>query len=79
MQCRYSIATMIDTEGSEVHTSESDQPLRAEVGDQLTFTVRKPPYPEGYFGVSYDAFIYDIKVFPQPLNSGFYLVMSIGA
>eukprot|EP00210_Caulerpa_lentillifera_P005663 g5416.t1 len=66
----YSIAIMLDTEGSEVHTSEFDKPLKAEVGDMLTFTVRKPPYPDGYFGVSYDAFIYDIKVGDQIIVDG---------
>lgn len=34
-------------------------------GDEFVFTVRKPPYPDGVFGVSYDAFIYDVKVRPS--------------
>jgi hypothetical protein len=29
--CRFSVAIMVDTEGSEVHTSELDTPLKAEV------------------------------------------------
>ena len=29
--CRYSVAIMLDTEGSEVHTSELKQPVKAEV------------------------------------------------
>jgi hypothetical protein len=30
--CRYSIAIMVDTEGSEVHTGELAQPIKTEVG-----------------------------------------------
>ena len=29
---RYSVAIMVDTEGSEVHTNELEQPIKAEVG-----------------------------------------------
>ena len=29
--CRYSVAIMLDTEGSEVHTNELEQPIKAEV------------------------------------------------
>ena len=29
--CRFSVAIMMDTEGSEVHTSELEQPMKAEV------------------------------------------------
>ena len=29
---RFSVAIMLDTEGSEVHTSALDQPIKAEVG-----------------------------------------------
>ena len=29
--CRYSVAIMVDTEGSEVHTNELEQPIKAEV------------------------------------------------
>ena len=28
---RYSVAIMVDTEGSEVHTNELEQPIKAEV------------------------------------------------
>ncbi len=30
-ECRYSVAIMVDTEGSEVHLQEIDQPLKVEV------------------------------------------------
>ena len=29
--CRYSVAIMVDTEGSEVHLQEIDQPVKVEV------------------------------------------------
>lgn len=29
--CRFSVAIMLDTEGSEVHTSPVEQPFKAEV------------------------------------------------
>ena len=29
--CRYSVAIMVDTEGSEVHTNELKEPIKAEV------------------------------------------------
>lgn len=29
---RYSVAIMVDTEGSEVHTNELKEPIKAEVG-----------------------------------------------
>ena len=31
LMCRFSVAIMMDTEGSEVHTSELEQPMKAEV------------------------------------------------
>ncbi|CAD7697063.1 unnamed protein product [Ostreobium quekettii] len=61
---------MLDTEGSEVHISAVAKPMRAEEGDEFTFTVRKPPYPDGVFGVSYDAFIYDVEVGDEVVVDG---------
>ena len=29
--CRYSVAIMMDTEGSEIHTQELQQPIKADV------------------------------------------------
>lgn len=53
---------MMDTEGSEVHLSEFKNPKRIEEGEEIILTVRKSPYAEGIYGVSYDAFIYDIEI-----------------
>ncbi len=35
LACRFSVAIMMDTEGSEVHTSELEQPMKAEVWSLL--------------------------------------------
>lgn len=35
--CRFSVAIMMDTEGSEVHTSQLDQPMKAEVWSVLQY------------------------------------------
>lgn len=32
--CRFTVAIMVDTEGSEVHTSELEHPIKAEVGQR---------------------------------------------
>ncbi|CAK0751017.1 hypothetical protein CVIRNUC_002035 [Coccomyxa viridis] len=58
----FSVAIMMDTEGSEVHTSQLDQPMKAEVGDEMTLTIRDPNNIEGpAIGVSYDAFVDDVS------------------
>lgn len=58
----FSVAVMMDTEGSEVHTMSLPSPLKAESGDELTFTVRDPAScSANTIGVSYDSFIEDIQ------------------
>ncbi len=60
----YSVAIMVDTEGSEVHINELEQPLKAEEGDEVTFTIRDAAAVDGakVLGVSYEAFIDDVQV-----------------
>ncbi|CAL8462457.1 g1990 [Coccomyxa elongata] len=59
----FSVAIMLDTEGSEVHTSELEHPLKAEVGEEFVLTIRDPKTVEGSaIGVSYDAFVDDVQV-----------------
>ncbi|KAK9817658.1 hypothetical protein WJX72_000267 [[Myrmecia] bisecta] len=59
----YSVAIMLDTEGSEVHLNEIPEPIKAEVGEEYVFTIRDPSVLEGNaIGVSYDAFIDDVQV-----------------
>jgi pyruvate kinase len=58
----YSVAIMVDTEGSEVHTSALDSPLKAGPGDEFTLTIRDPAAagPRA-IGVSYEAFVDDVQ------------------
>ncbi|KAK9806482.1 hypothetical protein WJX73_001862 [Symbiochloris irregularis] len=59
----FSVAIMLDTEGSEVHTSPVEQPIKAEVGQDYIFTIRQPEnVGPNAIGVSYDAFVDDIQV-----------------
>lgn len=60
----YSVAIMVDTEGSEVHINELEQPLKAEEGDEVTVTIRDALNKEGakVLGISYEAFIDDVQV-----------------
>lgn len=58
----FSVAIMVDTEGSEVHTSALDQPLKVEEGQDFIFTIRDPSsVGANALGVSYDAFVDDIQ------------------
>ena len=72
----YSVAIMVDTEGSEVHTGELQKPLKAEVGAEFTFTVRdvsrgsetesggggsEGAQDSRVIGVSYDGFVDDVE------------------
>ena len=61
----YSVAIMVDTEGSEVHTGELAKPLKAEVGEEFTFTVRDVSKGNDesskVIGVSYDGFVDDVE------------------
>ena len=65
----YSVAIMVDTEGSEVHTGELQKPLKAEVGAEFTFTVRDVSRgnengenaQNRVIGVSYDGFVDDVE------------------
>ncbi|KAL6782593.1 hypothetical protein ACKKBG_A07405 [Auxenochlorella protothecoides x Auxenochlorella symbiontica] len=61
----YSVAIMMDTQGSEVHIMEMAAPLKAETGQELVFTVRDPAASLGddaAIAVSYDAFAEDVQV-----------------
>ena len=59
----FSVGIMMDTEGSEVHTSAFDQPIKAEAGEEYVFTIRNPASVTGAaIGVSYDAFVDDVEV-----------------
>lgn len=59
----YSVAIMIDTEGSEVHTNELEEPIKAEKGQEYTFTVRDLASIKGpAFRVNYDGFVDDVEV-----------------
>lgn len=65
----YSVAIMVDTEGSEVHTGEVPKPLKAETGAEFTFTVRDVSKGNEtgenarskVIGVSYDGFVDDVE------------------
>ena len=65
----YSVAIMVDTEGSEVHTGELQKPLKAETGAEFTFTVRDVSKgnetgenaENKVIGVSYDGFVDDVE------------------
>lgn len=60
----YSVAIMMDTEGSEVHLNELKQPQKAEAGEEFVLTIRNPAVIEGKkgLGVSYEAFVDDVQV-----------------
>ncbi|KAL3148513.1 hypothetical protein ABBQ38_013952 [Trebouxia sp. C0009 RCD-2024] len=60
----YSVAIMMDTEGSEVHLHELQQPHKAEVGEEFILTIRNPAVIPGKkgLGVSYEAFVDDVQV-----------------
>ena len=60
----YSVAIMVDTEGSEVHINELEQPLKAEEGEEVTVTIRDAHKEAGtkMLGISYEAFIDDVQV-----------------
>lgn len=60
----YSVAIMVDTEGSEVHINELEQPLKAEEGDEVTVTIRDALNDAGakVLSISYEAFIDDVQV-----------------
>ncbi|KDD74746.1 pyruvate kinase, partial [Helicosporidium sp. ATCC 50920] len=62
----YSVAVMMDTEGSEVHTATLPAPIKADKGESIVFTVRDPATdagtPAGAIAVSYDAFAEDVRV-----------------
>lgn len=58
----YSVAIMVDTEGSEVHINQLEHPLKVEEGDEVTFTIRDPSTIGGkVLGVSYEAFVDDVQ------------------
>lgn len=65
----YSVAIMMDTEGSEIHTQELDQPIKADEGSEILFTIRTANVAQREttgnataINVSYDAFVDDIQV-----------------
>ncbi|PRW56169.1 Pyruvate kinase isozyme chloroplastic isoform A [Chlorella sorokiniana] len=58
----YSVAVMMDTEGSEVHIMDLPAPIKADKAAEFTFTVRDPAScGPNCFAVSYDAFVEDAQ------------------
>ena len=58
----YSVAIMMDTEGSEVHLMALAAPVKAAAGQEFTFTVRDPAGCSGpVIAVSYDGFTEDMR------------------
>ncbi|CAI7865036.1 unnamed protein product, partial [Closterium sp. NIES-53] len=70
----YSIAIMMDTEGSEIHLGDlpGDSSVKAEDGDLWTFTVRQfpGPLPPQTVQVNYDGFVDDITVGDEVVADG---------
>ncbi|CAI6011947.1 unnamed protein product [Closterium sp. NIES-65] len=70
----YSIAIMMDTEGSEIHLGDlpGDSSVKAEDGDLWTFTVRQfpGPLPPQTVLVNYDGFVDDITVGDEVVADG---------
>ncbi|CAI5472458.1 unnamed protein product [Closterium sp. Yama58-4] len=70
----YSIAIMMDTEGSEIHLGDlpGDSSVKAEDGDLWTFTVRQfpGPLPPQTVQVNYDGFVDDIMVGDEVVADG---------
>eukprot|EP00899_Mesostigma_viride_P004869 jgi/Mesvir1/14383/Mv09780-RA.1 len=64
----YAVAIMLDTEGSEVHIGNFPEPIRTQLGDTVTFSVRMPPAQtddgpkQVFIRVNYDGFINDVQV-----------------
>lgn len=61
----FSVAVMMDTEGSEIHMSDLDgaASAKAEYGEEWTFSVRKFPdsLPPNTVQVNYDGFVDDVR------------------
>jgi pyruvate kinase len=57
----FSMAVMMDTEGSEVHMGDIGEPRKAEDGESWTFTVRASKDPKT-IQVNYDGFVDDVMV-----------------
>lgn len=82
----YSVALMMDTEGSEIHMGDTPggTSVKAEDGDLWTFTVRQPvgPLPTQTLLVNYDGFVDDIMVGDELVADGgmvrFQVVRKIG-
>ncbi|GJP64649.1 hypothetical protein CLOP_g21624 [Closterium sp. NIES-67] len=70
----YSIAIMMDTEGSEIHLGDlpGDSSVKAEDGDLWTFTVRQfpGPLPPQTVQLNYDGFVDDITVGDEVVADG---------
>lgn len=77
----YSIAILLDTEGSEIHTIELKKPIKAEESSIVVFTIRNPP-PEKedgvpVVGVSYESFIEDVEVGDTVVVDGGMVVLEV--
>lgn len=74
----YSVAIMMDTEGSEVHLRAAD-PVKLSAGEEVTFSVR--PAPAGcdakFFEVSYEAFVDDVEVGDSIMVDGGMVILQV--
>ncbi|KAK2079062.1 hypothetical protein QBZ16_002752 [Prototheca wickerhamii] len=69
----YSVAIMMDTQGSEVHINELAAPFKAEAGQEMVLTVRGDAArsgPGNVFSVSYDAFAEDVQIGDEVVIDG---------
>ena len=70
----YSVAVMVDTEGSEVHIGDLGQPRSVQEGDEWTFTVRsigsEQTSDAKIAEVSYDGFAEDVQAGDVILSDG---------
>lgn len=74
----FSVGIMVDTEGSEVHTTEAREPIKLQKGDHFIFTVRPSAVqPRNCLGVSYDAFVDDVEVGDKIYVDGGMVTMQI--
>eukprot|EP00191_Tetraselmis_sp_GSL018_P021820 CAMPEP_0177625964 /NCGR_PEP_ID=MMETSP0419_2-20121207/30392_1 /TAXON_ID=582737 /ORGANISM="Tetraselmis sp., Strain GSL018" /LENGTH=626 /DNA_ID=CAMNT_0019126969 /DNA_START=8 /DNA_END=1889 /DNA_ORIENTATION=- len=75
----YSVAIMLDTEGSEVHLAQCE-PLNAEEGLEVALTIRHmDSYPPNTFRVNYEGFVDDVKVGDMVVVDGGMLTMEVSS
>lgn len=62
-ETEYNLSVMIDTKGPEIRSGDLKKPLEINVGDEVTFTIRKEPeLPEYTTEINYDGFIDDVEI-----------------